>query len=167
MAVQWRAPSRLPVAFLLLGAATFLMGRLPAFVALPPAQGHLAGASLRPGSRSLSMSRRGVEEDFESGVSGAKAVLFVQEGDQKSDMARETLMSMGVKYNEMELLNQMGQSSIQPSMEYLEYMETKTGTEELPQIHFRGGKAIGGIDNIFDALDSGELLQMFKDAGMA
>lgn len=155
--------------FLLLGAAALLLARLPSFALPPSTQGQLAGASLRAasGARAPATIRRGVAEEFEQGVGAARAVLFVQESHQASDMAKETLMAMGVRYNEMELRTAMGQDSIGPATAYLDYMESKTGTIELPQIHFKGGAAIAGIDNIFDAQDSGELLEMFRKAGAA
>mmetsp|Transcript_63524 Transcript_63524/g.186411 ORF Transcript_63524/g.186411 Transcript_63524/m.186411 type:complete len:163 (-) Transcript_63524:251-739(-) len=154
--------------FLLLGAAVLLLGRLPSF-ALPATQGQLAGASLRAssGRRVPAVFRRGVEEEFEQGVGAARAVLFVQESHQASDMAKEVVTEMGVRFNEMELKTAMGLDSIGPASDYLVYMSSKTGSTDLPQIHFKGGAAIAGIDNIFDAQDSGELLEMFKKAGAA
>mmetsp|Transcript_2879 Transcript_2879/g.3328 ORF Transcript_2879/g.3328 Transcript_2879/m.3328 type:complete len:222 (+) Transcript_2879:85-750(+) len=110
-------------------------------------------------------SRQGVKEDFEGGVDQAKVVLFTKACCQRSEMAEETLNSLGIKFATMELENEVGLDSIGPSRAYKDYMESKTGTGELPQVHIRGGIGIGGLDEIFEKQDSGELLEWCTAAG--
>jgi len=109
------------------------------------------------------VSRNGVQEDFEGGVDSAKVVLFTKASCMKCDMAREVLDSLGVKYAVMELENEIGLDSIGPAREYKDYMETKVGSQELPQVHIKGGKGIAGLDAIFSMQDSGELLEWCKE----
>mmetsp|Transcript_49685 Transcript_49685/g.111666 ORF Transcript_49685/g.111666 Transcript_49685/m.111666 type:complete len:204 (+) Transcript_49685:82-693(+) len=128
----------------------------------------VGAAALRSrGRRSGAVQRQGVEEDFEGGVNTAKVVVFTRALCQKSEMAKEALDDMKIRYNVMELENEVGLDSIGPAGDFKDYMEQKTGTAELPQVHIRGGKGIGGLDAIFEKQDSGELLEWCKAAGAA
>eukprot|EP00930_Biecheleria_cincta_P056193 TRINITY_DN42360_c0_g1_i1.p1 TRINITY_DN42360_c0_g1~~TRINITY_DN42360_c0_g1_i1.p1 ORF type:complete len:216 (-),score=44.70 TRINITY_DN42360_c0_g1_i1:70-717(-) len=109
--------------------------------------------------------RQGVPEEFEQTVEEAKAVLFVKANDEKTDMAKETLKDAGVRHYTLELINEVGQPLIDVATSWIDYMEQKTGSSQLPQIHFAGGKAIAGLDNIFAADDDGSLKELSASVG--
>eukprot|EP00929_Paragymnodinium_shiwhaense_P067935 TRINITY_DN34145_c0_g1_i1.p2 TRINITY_DN34145_c0_g1~~TRINITY_DN34145_c0_g1_i1.p2 ORF type:complete len:182 (-),score=54.78 TRINITY_DN34145_c0_g1_i1:93-638(-) len=108
--------------------------------------------------------RKGVAEEFEGGVNAAKCVLVVRIGCDKCSMAMEALKGKGIKYATIELQNELGQANIPPADMYLDHMERKTGSAELPQVHVKGGAAWGGVDAILDGLDDGTLVDAAKEA---
>eukprot|EP00416_Gambierdiscus_australes_P033116 CAMPEP_0171092204 /NCGR_PEP_ID=MMETSP0766_2-20121228/35556_1 /TAXON_ID=439317 /ORGANISM="Gambierdiscus australes, Strain CAWD 149" /LENGTH=182 /DNA_ID=CAMNT_0011550411 /DNA_START=34 /DNA_END=582 /DNA_ORIENTATION=+ len=118
-------------------------------------------------SRAGAVPRRGVKEDFEGGVDKARVVLFTKASCMKCEMAKETLTTMGIRFATMEIENELGLDAIGPARAYKDYMETKTGSQDLPQVHVKGGKGVAGLDGIFEKQDSGELLEWAREAGAA
>merc|ERR1711924_508789 len=116
-------------------------------------------------SKGRAQARQGVPEEFEQTVDEAKAVLFVKANDEKTGMAKETLKDAGIRHYSLELLNDVGQPLIDVAQSWIDYMETKTGRCELPQLHFAGGKAFAGLDAIFEADDDGSLKEIAKSVG--
>mmetsp|Transcript_3129 Transcript_3129/g.7318 ORF Transcript_3129/g.7318 Transcript_3129/m.7318 type:complete len:213 (-) Transcript_3129:101-739(-) len=136
--------------------------------ALAIGAGALAGGLAvfrRRSQRPAQTGRKGVREEFEKEVESEKAILFIRAGCMKCDMARESLNDIGMTYKMVELENEIGQAQQGNTEDYKEYMKLKTGTDELPQVHFVGGMGFGGVDNILDALDSGDLEEVGQRAG--
>merc|ERR1712039_1031059 len=108
-------------------------------------------------ARLARIGRQSVEEEFEKGIDAARCCLITQIGCSRCAMAMEGLKELQIRFQVMEITNEVGQPCIGPAQAYLTHMQTKTGSTELPQLHIRGGYGVAGLDNIFNALDDGTI----------